>query len=74
MHLQGLWPDVVVRNRQAGQNLAPNQLSAPDVADEGLDVDVAANPAGKSEKCRIGVEERLPASSEDWQLQASNSS
>jgi hypothetical protein len=39
-------PNVIIRHGQANENLAPDQLGAPDVADERLNVGVSADAAG----------------------------
>jgi hypothetical protein len=39
-------PNVIIRHGEASENLAPDQLGSPDVANERLNVSVSADSAG----------------------------
>ena len=53
-------PNVIIPNGQAGENLAPDQLRSPDVADKRLHGGVATDAAGKFKQPRIGFKMLFP--------------
>jgi hypothetical protein len=53
-------PNVVIGDRQAADDLAPDQFRAPDVEDKRLHVRISANAARKLKQRWVGVEMSLP--------------